>query len=159
MGGPGSPGPAAIAAIIRGWHHGRYRAMRSQRARELLTELVPPLLRAFGASATPDVAFVRFDQFLARLPAGVQLFSLFYKNAALLDLVAEIMAAGPRLADELARRPGLLDGVLTQGFFEPLPSRVELAAEFERMLAGTRHYEDVLNLARRWVGDRKFQIR
>src|SRR5258707_1692102 len=108
MGGPGSPGPAAIAAIIRGWHHGRYRAMRSQRARELLTELVPLLLRAFGASANPDVAFVRFDQFLARLPAGVQLFSLFYNNAALLDLVAEIIAAGPRLARELARRPGLL---------------------------------------------------
>jgi glutamate-ammonia-ligase adenylyltransferase len=150
--------PAAVAAIIRGWHHGRYRATRSQRARELLTELVPPLLRAFGASANPDVAFLRFDQFLARLPAGVQLFSLFYNNAALLDLVAEIMAAGPRLADELARRPGLLDGVLTEGFFEPLPPRDDLAAELERMLAGARHYEEMLDLARRWVGDRKFQI-
>ena len=150
--------PPIVAAIIRGWHHGRYRATRSQRARELLTELVPPVLRAFGASANPDVAFVRFDQFLARLPAGVQLFSLFYKNAALLDLVAEIMTAGPRLADELARRPGLLDGVLAEGFFEPLPPRAELAAELERMLAGARHYEEVLDLARRWVGDRKFQI-
>jgi [glutamine synthetase] adenylyltransferase / [glutamine synthetase]-adenylyl-L-tyrosine phosphorylase len=150
--------PPAVAAIIRGWHHGRHRATRSQRARELLTELVPSLLRAFGASANPDVAFVRFDQFLARLPAGVQLFSLFYNNAALLDLVAEIMAAGPRLADELARRPGLLDGVLTEGFFAPLPRRAELAAELDHMLGGARHYEEVLDLARRWVSDRKFQI-
>src|SRR5260221_153514 len=156
--GLGCADPPAVAAIIRGWHHGRYRATRSQRARELLTELVPLLLRAFGASANPDVAFVRFDQFLARLPAGVQLFSLFYNNAALLDLVAEIMAAGPRLADELARRPGLLDGVLTEGFFEPLPPRAELAAELERMLAGARHYEEMLDLARRWVGDRQVQI-
>jgi len=150
--------PSAIAAIIRGWHHGRYRAMRSQRARELMTELAPGLLRAFGSSPNPDVAFLRFDQFLARLPAGVQLFSLFYQNVALLDLVAEIMSAGPRLADQLARRPGLLDGVLTAGFFDPLPSRSTLCPEFDRLLAGARDYEEVLDLARRWVGDRKFQI-
>src|SRR6185437_13366199 len=156
--GLGFADPPAVTAIIRGWHHGRYRATRSQRARELLTELVPPLLRAFGASANPDVAFVRFDQFLARLPAGVQLFSLFYNNAALLDLVAEIMAAGPRIADELARRPGLLDSVLAEGFFAPLPPRADIAVELDRMLGGARHYEEVLDLARRWVSERKFQI-
>jgi glutamate-ammonia-ligase adenylyltransferase len=158
LAGLGFADPPAVAAIIRGWHHGRYRATRSQRARELLTELVPGLLRAFGASGNPDTAFLRFDQFLARLPAGVQLFSLFYNNAALLDLVAEIMGAGPRLADQLARRPGLLDAVLSAGFFDPPPPRAELALELERLLDGARHYEEVLDLARRWVGDRKFQI-
>jgi glutamate-ammonia-ligase adenylyltransferase len=150
--------PRAIAALIRGWHHGRYRATRSQRARELLTELVPLLLRVFGGSANPDTAFLRFDQFLARLPAGVQLFSLLYNNAALIELVAEIMAAGPRLADQLARRQGLLDGVLSAGFFDPPPQRDALAAEFARLLDGARDYQDVLDLARRWVGDRKFQV-
>jgi [glutamine synthetase] adenylyltransferase / [glutamine synthetase]-adenylyl-L-tyrosine phosphorylase len=150
--------PAAIAALIRGWHHGRYRATRSQRARELLTELVPELLRVFGASANPDTAFLRFDQFLARLPAGVQLLALLYNNAPLVELLAEIMAAGPRLADLLARRPGLLDGVLSAGSFDPQPPRVELTAEFDRLLEGARDFQDVLDLARRWVGDRKFQV-
>lgn len=150
--------PAAIAAIIRGWHHGRYRATRSQRARELLTELVPGLLRAFGASANPDAALLRFDQFLAHLPAGVQLFSLFYNNLPLFELMAEIMGAGPRLADVLARRPGLLDGVLEAGFFEPPPPHPALAAELGRALDAARHYEELLDLARRWVADHKFQI-
>jgi glutamate-ammonia-ligase adenylyltransferase len=150
--------PSAVAGIVRGWHHGRYRAMRSQRARELLTELAPALLRAFGASPNPDLAFRRFDRFLGHLPAGVQLLSLFYSNPALLDLLAEIMGTGPRLADQLARRPALLDGVLAQGFFDPPPSRADLAGELERVLAGARHYEELLDLARRWVGDRKFQI-
>jgi glutamate-ammonia-ligase adenylyltransferase len=150
--------PPAAAAMIRGWHHGRYRAMRSQRARELLTELVPALLRAFGASPNPDIALLRFDQFLSRLPAGVQLFSLFLRNGALLDLVAEIMGAGPRLADELARRPGLLDGVLSAGFFGPPPPAADLKGELAALLAPARHYEEVLDLLRRWVGDRKFQI-
>jgi glutamate-ammonia-ligase adenylyltransferase len=156
--GLGFAEPSAIAAMIRGWHHGRYRATRSQRARELLTELVPALLRAFGASANPDAALLRFDQFLARLPAGVQLFSLLSKNNALLDLTAEIMAAGPRLADHLARHPGLLDAVLSPSFFDPLPPRGELARELDQLLAGARDYQDVLDLARRWVGERKFQV-
>jgi [glutamine synthetase] adenylyltransferase / [glutamine synthetase]-adenylyl-L-tyrosine phosphorylase len=150
--------PAAVAAMVRGWHHGRYRATRSQRARELLTELVPALLAAFGASPNPDTALLRFDQFLARLPAGVQLFSLLYKNGALLQLLAEIMAAGPRIAGELARRPALLDAVLTGGFFDAPPPRETLAAEFERTLESARSYEDALDLARRFVAERKFQI-
>src|SRR5204863_2173004 len=62
--------PPAVAAMVRDWHHGRMRATRSQRAREILTELVPELLRIFGATAAPDAALRRFDQFLSRLPAG-----------------------------------------------------------------------------------------
>src|SRR5215469_6571660 len=69
--------PATVAALVRGWHHGRLRATRSQRAREILTELLPELLRIFGATPHPDTALLRFDQFLSRLPAGVQFFSLF----------------------------------------------------------------------------------
>jgi glutamate-ammonia-ligase adenylyltransferase len=150
--------PPAVAGMIRGWHHGRYRAMRSERARELLTELVPGLLRAFAASPNPDLALLRFDQFLSRLPAGVQLFSLFLRNGMLLDLVAEIMGAGPRLAEQLARRPALLDAVLSDGFFGSPPSRADLVGELDALLAPARHYEEVLDLVRRWVGDRKFQI-
>jgi glutamate-ammonia-ligase adenylyltransferase len=150
--------PSAISAMVRGWHHGRYRATRSQRARELLTELVPSLLREFGTSANPDAALIRFDQFLARLPAGVQLFSLFYANPPLVALLAEIMGAAPRLADEIARRPGLLDGVLTAGFLDPLPPLVALSADLARALDAARHYEEMLGLARRWVGERKFQV-
>ncbi|HEX2113356.1 MAG TPA: glutamine-synthetase adenylyltransferase, partial [Alphaproteobacteria bacterium] len=74
-----------VAATVRGWHHGRYRAMRSVRARELLTELMPTLLRALASAPQPDEAFTRFDQFLGRLPAGVQIFSLFHSNPGLLD--------------------------------------------------------------------------
>jgi len=150
--------PARAAAIIRGWHHGRYRAIHSQRARELLTELMPALLKAFGACASPDAAFLRFDQYLSHLPAGVQMFSLLYKNTGLLDLVAEVMGAAPKLAEALAQRPGLLEGVLSAGFFQPLPGREALAADFAKLLDRARHAEELLNVARRWVAERKFQV-
>jgi glutamate-ammonia-ligase adenylyltransferase len=150
--------PAAIAALVRGWHHGRLRATRSQRAREILTELVPALLRIFGATPHPDAALLRFDRFLSRLPAGVQFFSLFHANPGLLDLVAEIMSGAPRLAEQLAQRPALLDAVLAEGFFTPIPNPAGLAADLGQLLAVARDYEDVLDALRRWAGERRFQV-
>jgi glutamate-ammonia-ligase adenylyltransferase len=150
--------PSWVAALVRSWHHGRLRATRSQRVREILTELVPGLLRTFGATPHPDTALLRFDQFLSRLPAGVQFFSLFHANPGLLELVAEIMAGAPRLAEQLAQRPALLDAVLTEGFFAPPPERRTLATDLDQVLAGARDYEDTLDALRRWAGERRFQV-
>jgi glutamate-ammonia-ligase adenylyltransferase len=150
--------PATVSALVRSWHHGRLRATRSQRAREILTELVPELLRIFGATPHPDAALRRFDQFLSHLPAGVQLFSLFHANPGLLALVAEIMAGAPRLADHLAQHPAFLDSVLTQGFFAPLPDLAGLSAELDQVMTGLRDFEDALDRLRRWAGERRFQV-
>ena len=150
--------PRAVAALVRGWHHGRLRATRSQRAREILTELVPELLRTFGATPHPDGALLRFDRCLSRLPGGVQFFSLFHANPGLLALVAEIMAGAPRLAEQLAHRPALLDAVLAEGFFVRLPDRAGLSADLQQLLAGSPHYENVLDTLRRWAGERRFQV-
>jgi len=150
--------PAAVAAMVRDWHHGRMRATRSQRAREILTEFVPHLLQVFGATAQPDVALLHFDQFLAQLPAGVQLFSLFHANPGLFSLVADIMAEAPLLAQSLAQRPGLLDAVLTPEFSAPLPDPAGLARDLAGALAGARDFADMLDLTRRWVNERRFQV-
>jgi glutamate-ammonia-ligase adenylyltransferase len=156
--GMGFGEPDTVASAIRGWHHGRYRATRSQRAREILTELVPGLLGAFAKSADPDAAFLRFDQFLSRLPAGVQVLSLLYQNPPLLAFLGEVMGAAPRLADILARHPVLLDAVLSADFFEALPPRQTLEAELRRALGRARDVQDQLDVARRWANDRKFQV-
>ena len=126
--------PARVAAMVRGWHHGRIRATRSQRAREILTEFVPELLRVIGGTASPDTAILRFDRFLSQLPAGVQLFSLFHANPGLFSLVADIMAEAPRLAESLAHRPALLDAVLTAEFCRP-PARTRRAGRRSRRAA------------------------
>ncbi|HET6224088.1 MAG TPA: glutamine-synthetase adenylyltransferase, partial [Dongiaceae bacterium] len=122
---------ASTSNIVRGWHHGRYRAMRSTRARELLTEIMPRLLEALARTSSPDTAFARFDEFLRRLPAGVQLFSLLHANPGLLDLIAEIMGSAPRLAEYLSRNAGLLEAVLVRGFFDPPPPPAGLARDLQ----------------------------
>jgi [glutamine synthetase] adenylyltransferase / [glutamine synthetase]-adenylyl-L-tyrosine phosphorylase len=148
----------AVSTAVRGWHHGRYRAMRSARAREILTELMPALLGALAKTANADAAFLNFDAFLKALPAGVQLFSLFHANPELLDLVANVMGTAPRLASYLAANPALLDGVLAGRFFEPPPGADEMADELDIRLAQARDFEDTLEIARRFANDLRFQV-
>ena len=119
---------------------------------------MPTLLQSLGRTTHPDMAFTRFDQFLEALPAGVQLLSLLYANPGLLDLIAEIMGGAPRLAEHLSRNPALLEAVLSHGFFESVPPPAQLARELAKVLAVAADYQDVLDLCRRWVKDRQFQI-
>ncbi len=143
--------------LVRAWHHGRYRATRSTRARQLLTELMPALLQALGNTTQPDIALIKFDEFLAGLPAGVQLFSLLHANPGLLDMLAEIMGGAPGLAERLSRNPALLEAVLSPDFFDPIPRPEALAHELSVALGQARDFQDVLDLARRWANDRRFQ--
>jgi [glutamine synthetase] adenylyltransferase / [glutamine synthetase]-adenylyl-L-tyrosine phosphorylase len=149
---------SAAAGIVRRWHHGRYRSTATARARELLTELMPGLLKALGSTASPDQALLNFDLFLGNLPAGIQLFSLFKANPALLELVATIMGSAPGLAAHLARRTILLDSVLSPAFYAPLPLAHEMAADLAGQLAAVGHEQDILDRARRWANDRRFQV-
>ena len=150
--------PSAAAGIVRRWHHGRYRATRSARARELLTELMPALLKALGETASPDQALLNLDLFLNNLPAGVQLFSLFKANPALIELLAAIMGSAPGLAAHLARRPILLDSVLSPDFYKPLPPPAEMTRDLAALLAQVEDEQDILDTARRWANDRRFQV-
>jgi glutamate-ammonia-ligase adenylyltransferase len=147
-----------IAGAIRGWHHGRIRATRSARARELLTRLVPILLDALATTADPDAAFAQFDRFVSRLPAGVQLFSLFLANPHLLNQVANICGSAPRLADYLARSPRVLDALLDPGFLGALPSRDELDGSLREQLAAAPDYEASLDAARRFAKEQIFRV-
>ena len=158
LAGLGFEDPGAIAETIRDWHRGHTRATRSERSRQLLTELTPALLEALGRMPQPDQAFRRFDRFLEALPAGVQLFSLFHANPALIEVMAEILGMAPSLASQLGREPALFEGVLTHDVLRPLPDADELTAELERHLAVVRDYEVALDTARRWTGDRRFQV-
>jgi len=150
--------PPHASAAIRGWHHGRIRATRSARAREILTKLMPLLLDALAATADPDAAFAQFDRFVTRLPAGVQLFSLFLANPHLLKLIANICGSAPRLADHLARAPGVLDVLLDPGFLGELPSRQELDRLLADQLTRTADYESALDAARRFAKEQAFRV-
>ncbi len=150
--------PSAVAATIRGWHHGRVRATRSEKAREKLTALMPLLLNALGKTANPDIAFTRFDRFLSGLPSGVQVFALLYSNPRLLDLIAEIVGTAPRLADHLARRPALLDVLIDADFLRDRPTVERLRDSLFTLLRPAKSFEERLDVVRRWTKDQQFRV-
>ncbi|BCH17736.1 bifunctional [glutamine synthetase] adenylyltransferase/[glutamine synthetase]-adenylyl-L-tyrosine phosphorylase [Mesorhizobium sp. L-2-11] len=147
-----------ICRVIRGWHFGRYRVTQSAEARERLTELTPALLQSFGQTRRADEALIRFDEFLAGLPAGIQLFSLLHSNPALLKLLATIMGAAPRLAAIITRRPHVFDGLLDPALLTELPDRAYLSGRLAAFLEGDRAYEDVLDRLRIFASEQKFLI-
>ncbi len=150
--------PSDICRVIRGWHFGRYRATQSAEARERLTELTPALLEAFGQTKRADEAMMRFDEFLAGLPAGIQLFSLLQSNPALLNLLATVMGAAPRLAGIITRRPHVFDGLLDPMLLSELPNRAYLAERLAAFLENTVVYEEILDRLRIFAAEQKFLI-
>ncbi len=147
-----------ICRVIRSWHFGRYRATQSAEARERLTELTPALLDAFGKTRRADEALIRFDEFLAGLPAGIQLFSLLQNNPALLKLLATIMGAAPRLAGIITRQPHVFDGLLDPALLSELPNRAYLSARLASFVENSVLYEDILDRLRIFASEQKFLI-
>jgi glutamate-ammonia-ligase adenylyltransferase len=150
--------PSDIIGAVRGWHHGRYQAVRTPRARELLTEVQPTLIEVLSRTSDPDQAFVGFDRFLSQLPSGVQLFSLLRNNPRLLRLVADIMGSAPRLAGIMSRRRRVLDAVLDPGFFGSLPDADALARIVDAEIAAATDYQDALDRARVVGSEQAFLI-
>ena len=150
--------PSDVLAIVRGWHHGRYGAVRTARARELLTEVQPLLVQAFAETADPDRAITTFDRFLAALPAGVQLFSLLKANPPLMRLLADMMGTAPRLARILSRRRRLLDAVIDPRTFRALPTATELDEAIAAELKDAIDPQDVLDRARVIGSEQAFLI-
>ncbi|MBP2446718.1 bifunctional [glutamine synthetase] adenylyltransferase/[glutamine synthetase]-adenylyl-L-tyrosine phosphorylase [Rhizobium leguminosarum] len=150
--------PSDISRIIRTWHYGRYRATQSVEARERLTELAPELLRVFGESKRADEALLRFDSFISGLPSGIQLFSLLGSNPALLSLIVNIMSSAPRLAEVIAAKPHVFDGMLDPGLMAELPTRDYLGERLKGSLVQARHYEEVLDRLRIFAAEQRFLI-
>ncbi len=150
--------PAEVVSAVRGWHFGRYPATRSPSARERLTEFVPLLVETLAHHENADAAFVAFDRFLSRMPAGVQLFSLLQSNRGLLDLISMILSSAPRLAETVVHRAHVLDALTEPAFFGRLPDRAVLAEALEESLSQADSFEDVLDRARIFDQEQSFLI-
>ena len=147
-------------AMVERWRG--YPALRSARGREVFARIEPELLNRLIAATHSDEALARFDAFLAGLPAGVQLFSLFEANPQLIDLIVDICGTAPGLAAYLARHAEVLDAVLGGSFFSDWPGAEGLRQQLDAMLQGVLAapdggYERALDAARRWAHEWQFR--
>jgi [glutamine synthetase] adenylyltransferase / [glutamine synthetase]-adenylyl-L-tyrosine phosphorylase len=145
--------PLRVVEIVRRWMAGRPRALRSERSRALLEALLPRILEGIARQPQPDQTFARFDNFVSRLPAGIQLLSLFRRNPALIDRIAVLLGAAPGLSDHLATHPGALEGLLGSEEVRADPARV-----LRRQLVDAATLEDTIALTRHFVSEEHFRI-
>ncbi|VAW03525.1 Glutamate-ammonia-ligase adenylyltransferase [hydrothermal vent metagenome] len=142
--------------IIARWPS--YPALRSSRAVAIFKRLRPDILAQLAATAHPNEALLAFDGFLAGLPAGVQVFSLFEANPQLVELLVDIAGTVPELAGYLAQNSSVFDAVIVGDFFAPWPGRATLEQELAARLQAEADYERKLGAARRWHKDWHFRV-
>jgi glutamate-ammonia-ligase adenylyltransferase len=150
--------PQEVAAAVRRWRDGEYRALRSEPARNNLIELVPLIVEQFSHAEHPDAAFASFDRFLAGLRAGGLFLPLLRQNPELIRFIALILGVAPRYADILAQSPNLIDPLIEPSFFGALPDEARLETELTRRLGDTEGYEEVLDAVRLFGQEHMFLI-
>ncbi|MFC0010371.1 bifunctional [glutamine synthetase] adenylyltransferase/[glutamine synthetase]-adenylyl-L-tyrosine phosphorylase [Devosia nitrariae] len=156
--GIGFADPAKASATVRKWHYGGYAATRTAAARAHLTELIPALLATFGTAGNADEAMMKFDDFLSRLPTGVQLFALLRNHPQLRTLLVQFMASAPRMAEAVIRRAHVMDGLIDPAFAEDVTHREVLVEKVDAFLGEGRSYEDVIDRARIIGQEQRFMI-
>ena len=123
----------AAARHVADWRSGKARSLRSPAAQQAFEAMLPGLLQAIAAGADPDHALNRLSDIVERLSSGVNLFRLLEARPPLAELLAKILAHAPALADQLARRPELFEGLFDASSFELPPDGREFAARSRAM--------------------------
>jgi len=154
----GFANPHLVIETVRKWHYGSYPATRASAARAHLTELLPALLATLGTAGNADEALAKFDNFLSRLPTGVQLFALLRNHQQLRTLLVQLMASAPRMAEAVIHRAHVMDGLIDPAFANDVTHRDVLVAKVDAFLAEARSYEEIIDRARIIGQEQKFLI-
>ena len=136
--GLGFSDPSSAIDTIRNWHRGRVPATRTVRGRELLTAILPGMLKAMGKTGEPDQAFLWYSRFFEGLSSGVQILSMLLAKPDLLSDLVATLALAPRLARILARRPDLLEALVSNSI--PKAPLAASAKSFDAALDDWRRY-------------------
>lgn len=149
----------AEAAVrhVADWRSGKARSLRSPPAQKAFEAMLPGLLRAIASGADPNRALNRLSDIVERLSSGVNLFRLLEARPALGRLLAKVLAHAPALADQLARRPELFEGLFDASCFAMPPPADEFAALLSAGMRG-HTYDMALDRARRLVNERRFAL-
>lgn len=147
----------ALAIRIAGWRSGQYRAVRSAAGIAAFEHVLPALVTALVGAPDVTRAIVGLDRLLEQLPSAINFFHLLEARPGLLKLLGDILSHAPTLAEDMARRPELLDRLIDASALE-LPGDVaSITRRLERLAEGA-DYETLLDRVRGEVGEERFAL-
>ena len=147
---------AAPLALIASWRSGQARSLRSPSALKAFEAMLPAMLGQIAHGPEPIRSLNRLADIVERISSGINLYRLLEAQPRLTEIMGLILSHAPTLADQLARRPALLDGLIdASSFLQPLD--VNEAAD---LLRGepSESYDTTLDRVRRAVGERRFAL-
>jgi glutamate-ammonia-ligase adenylyltransferase len=154
--------PTALATRIEEWRDGRFAAIRSPQALEVFDRLLPALLKAFAQSDDPARAVIRWQNVIERSQSAITLFHLLAAQPELLERLVAALTLSPILADELGRRPELLDALIDRQSIDPQSlgpqSLGNQTADQMRSGAARDDYEAQLDAIRHVTSEQRFTL-
>jgi len=147
----------SAARHVADWRSGKARSLRSPAAQQAFEAMLPGLLQAIASGADPNHALNRLSDIVERLSSGVNLFRLLEARPPLARLLAKVLAHAPALADQLARRPELFEGLFDASSFAMPPPAKEFAAVLCSAIEG-QPYDVAIDRVRRIVNERRFAL-
>lgn len=150
--------PAAARARIDAWRSGRIRSLRSAAALGAFEAMLPVLVEALARAPDAIAAMHRFEDLIQGLPTGVNFYRLLEARPGLTEHLAAILSHAPALAEQLGRRPELLDGLIDASALQPARAVPDLVKRFARADRRGEDYESVLSRVRRRVNETRFAL-
>ena len=147
----------AFLQAIKRWRSGKVTALRSSAAQESFEAILPDLVDAIATAPNPAKALARLDSLIDKLPTAINFFRILEARPALLDLLGKILSHAPVLADALAQRAELFDGLIDATALDLPPSVEDLAEQFARTESGD-DYQILLDRVRARVGEKRFAL-
>ena len=147
----------SAARHVADWRSGKARSLRSPPAQQAFEAMLPGLLRAIASGEDPNRALNRLGDIVERLSSGVNFFRLLEARPALARLLAKVLAHAPALADQLARRPELFEGLFDASCFSMPPPPDEFAELLAKSMQN-HPYDVALDRVRRLVNERRFAL-
>ncbi|MEL7445440.1 MAG: bifunctional [glutamate--ammonia ligase]-adenylyl-L-tyrosine phosphorylase/[glutamate--ammonia-ligase] adenylyltransferase [Pseudomonadota bacterium] len=149
--------PGKLAKRIDGWRDGRYQSLRSPQAIEAFDTVLPDLISAFADADDSERALIRWESLLERASSAINLFHFLAARPSHLRRLVNALSVAPTLADELGRRPELLD-ILIDSVAQEMPDGVDPIINRMESHAARDDYEAQLDCIRRVTGEMRFAL-
>ena len=148
--------PSECAKIIKNWHSGIYKTIRSRQSLSALSKTLSELIKLMGQTIAPDNCLYKFDNLLRVLPSGVQLLPLFESKPEVMATVIDIIGNTSKLSDNIQKNSYLIEDLINPDFFAPLPSFAKLKEE-TTSIANLTDEESAINALQIWSNSQKFR--
>ncbi|HEY5975705.1 MAG TPA: bifunctional [glutamate--ammonia ligase]-adenylyl-L-tyrosine phosphorylase/[glutamate--ammonia-ligase] adenylyltransferase [Geobacteraceae bacterium] len=126
------------------------RAHLTERARRILEQIGPPLLKEIFASPDPDMALTNLERFLCAVGARSSFYALLAENREVLKLIVSLFGMSEFLSKIFIGHPELLDSMVARTFASSFKEKEVMEKELADLLGQATDFEDELDVLRRY---------